>query len=468
MRIKKSHSAGGNISLYSSIIRKAILPLILKRENRGSSLSHWHFFEGSQYWPKQKLLDFQWLKLKELLKHSYLTSPYYKKVFKERNLTPDSFNNFDDIVKLPILTRTDLFDYPTEILSTKFTESEIHHVVTGGTTGQQATLYRDQESFNIKQGMAWRHEGWMGKKPCDRMAYVWPAHADYQAESTWKTKLKNRYLIGDSMYYAGSFKEEAFAGHHQDIMKFRPKFIKAFPMPLEAFTQYLLDKKLKTPRLVGIMSTGEVLHDRQRLLFENTYDCPAFDMYGSREVGNSSSECAIHEGLHIAMETSFVEFVNDGKSVQPGDEGEILITDLTNYAFPMIRYQINDRGMELVKSCSCGRHLTLMSPGIGRVQDNFYTPDGRKHSGIMLLFHTSSDHDIKIGQIQIVQKTLTDFHVRITNKPEPNQDVFDFIQKQLKNVVGENINITTEVVEELPREKSGKTRSVICEIDNLK
>jgi phenylacetate-CoA ligase len=452
------------MSTYSAFLRKTVLPLLLKREERGSALTHWRSLEKSQFLSKQKLLDYQWLQLKELINHCYETTDHYKRIFDERGLSPNSFKSFEDLSLLPILTRGDLFDHRNELISKKFNIQNMPEVLTGGTTGQQAVLYRNQESFNIKLGLTWRHEGWIGRKPCDKMAYIWPAHADFHGEETWKSHLKDRFLLRDAVYYAGYLSEEIYANFYDDIMKFKPEYMKVFPSALENFTQFMLANNLKPPHLKGIMSTGEVLYDNHRKLFEESYSCPVFNMYGSRETGNTSCECPAHEGLHIAMETSYVEFISDGKNVAAEEEGEILITDLTNYAFPLLRYQINDFGIPLKQVCSCGRELPLMSPGVGRLLDSFYTADGRKQSGLMLGVHISTDYKIRIGQMQIIQKTLTDFHVKITNRPEPTRETFEFIKDRMKKMIGENININIEVVNEIPKEKSGKTRFVICEV----
>lgn len=452
------------MGLYSSVIRNTIFPAILAREDRYSALGHWHFFEKSQYWTRQKLLDYQWQKLSQLLRYAYVNSPYYTALFKERGLTPDSFKSFEDLSRLPILTRDILFDRKDEILSRQFQVTGVQEVVTGGTTGQQAIIHRDYESFNIKMGMGWRHEGWMGRKPCDKLAFFWPAHGDFFDPGSWKTRFKVRHILREAYYYAGSARPEIMRSFYDDLIKFRPEYLKVFPNPLAAFIQFMEDNKLEVPHLKGILSTGEVLSAGQRKIFENLFGCAVFDMYGSREVGNTASECSAHEGLHVAMETSLVEFVADGRAVSFGEEGEILITDLTNYAFPMIRYQINDYGIPLRETCSCGRELMLMSPAVGRLQDFYFGPDGTRHPGLALAVHVVSDHHIKIGQIQFIQKTLTDFHVKVLRKPEPNRETIEYIREQMKKVIGDGINITIEIVDDIPKEKSGKVRFVKCEL----
>jgi phenylacetate-CoA ligase len=453
------------MSLFSTAARHTALPLLLRREKQDSALHHWRFLEKSQFWSRDRLREYQWERLKILLQHAYESSPYYATVFKERGLTPQSLKNFDDLTKLPVLTRNDLFDKGREILSTKYEVSTLQRVMTGGTTGQQAPLYRNQESFNIKLGLSWRHENYMGRKPCDRMALIWPAHIDVDNETAFRSMIKGRYILGEYLFHAGTSDPKVMEDFYREIMKYKPAFFKVFPAAFWGLTKYISDMGYRAPRVKGILSTGEPLYDRQRELFETYYGCPVYDMYGSREVGNTASECPAHEGLHVAMETSYVEFIESGKAVEFGKEGEILITDLTNFAFPMIRYQINDYGTPIEKECSCRRGLQLMSPGIGRLVDDFWGPDGIRHTGNVLGIHLTAEPAPEIGQMQVIQKTLTDFVVKITRKPEPSQEVLEFIPMRMKSIIGQGINIRIEIVDEIPKEKSGKTRFLKCEIN---
>ena len=450
--------------MYSTILREVFLPYVLRRDRRSSALAHWRFLERSQFWSRQQLLDYQWQQLKRLLSHAYETSPYYTRVFNERSLTPDSFRSFEDLAKLPVLTRDHLFTCMDELLSTRYERGSLQKFNTGGTTGQRATLYRDQESFNIKLAVAWRYEGWIGCKPCDKMALVWPAHVDFTEKGSWKTAIRNRYIMRQQMYYAGRMAEDSFREMYRRMRRFKPRGLKCFPDALYGPSLLIRQHKLEPPPLRGIMSTGSPLYDYQKELFEELYNCPVYDMYGSREVGNTACECQAREGLHIAMETTLVEFISNGRPVECGQPGEITITDLTNYAVPVIRYSIDDRGVPLGGECSCGRGLSLMSPGVGRLSDDFWGPDGEWHSGSMLMNHLTA-HGPAAGQMQIVQNTRTNFLVRITNDPKPTRENFDYVTNAMREIIGHTIDVTFKTVEKIPREKSGKYRFMICEID---
>eukprot|EP01089_Gocevia_fonbrunei_P008305 TRINITY_DN19971_c0_g1_i1.p1 TRINITY_DN19971_c0_g1~~TRINITY_DN19971_c0_g1_i1.p1 ORF type:complete len:168 (-),score=24.78 TRINITY_DN19971_c0_g1_i1:103-606(-) len=91
----------------------------------------------------------------------------------------------------------------------------------------------------------------------------------------------------------------------------------------------------------------------------------------------------------MMQDTVHIEFVDDNNQpVQPNTIGKILLTDLTNYAFPLIRYEIGDEGKYKDHMCSCGRALPLMDNVRGRQSINIQTPSGLHIRGehIMAMF----------------------------------------------------------------------------------
>ena len=452
--------------MYSWLLRNALLPYALRRDNRESALRYWKEYEASQFWPAAKLRDYQWQRLKSLLRYSYENCPYYKDIFRERDLTPESFNDFNDIQKLPLLTKDIIFEQGDRLLSSDMDAKDMMKFPTGGTTGQQAFMHRDQDSFNRKLAIEWRHEAWMGKRPCNKMAYFWPAHIDIHHEDSLKSKLKNRLILRQMIFNAGSINRDIALRFYNKLKRFKPGFLKVFPASFYIFAEFLEVSKLKPLAFKGIMSCGEPLYDFQRQKFESLFACPVFDMYGAREAGNTSSECSAHKGMHIASEIAYVEFLSNGKQVDYGQEGEIVITDLTNYCMPLIRYRIDDFGIPLKDPCSCGRSLPLMGAVVGRLSDDFWGPGGTKHNGTMLAYHlTVVEEGIAIGQVQFIQKSLSTFLVRVTRKPEPTSATFEYLARRMKDILGDSIDISFEVVDQIPREKSGKIRYVKCEMD---
>jgi len=209
------------VSLYSKLLQKTVLPFLISRENQSTVLKHYSFFQKSQYWNRQQLLDYQWECLKKLLKESYENTEYYKTVMNERGLTPDFFKSFDDLKQLPVLTRDITYERQEQFFSNKYKRESLQKFTTGGTTGQQAILFRDQESFNIKLALSWRHDSWMGRFPCDKIAYIWPANMDFNTSESFKTRFKNRYLLRNILYNAGGFDKTSLEYIYNNFISFR-------------------------------------------------------------------------------------------------------------------------------------------------------------------------------------------------------------------------------------------------------
>src|SRR6185312_8897718 len=95
-----------------------------------------------------------------------------------------------------------------------------------------------------------------------------------------------------------------------------------------------------------LVSTAETLQCGQRELLESQLAHEVFDSYGSREFMNIATECSHHAGYHMASDNLRVEVVDrNGKPVDAGVEGRIVVTDLHNAASPFIRYEVGDNGV---------------------------------------------------------------------------------------------------------------------------
>ena len=79
-----------------------------------------------------------------------------------------------------------------------------------------------------------------------------------------------------------------------------------------------------------------------------------------------------------ATRPTVIEVVVDGEGASRGERGEILITQLTNMAMPLIRYRLGDVAMVSEDECSCGRHGDVLDIIQGRKDDMIRTRDGRE------------------------------------------------------------------------------------------
>ena len=160
--------------------------------------------------------------------------------------------------------------------------------------------------------------------------------------------------------------------------------------------------------------------------------------------------------MHINIEHLFVEFIKpDGNYSKPGEEGEIVVTDLFNRAMPLIRYRVEDVGVPSGKHCSCGRGLPLMERVVGRVADFLVRKDGGLVAGVSLIERTLTAIS-GIRQMQIVQETIDDIVVKIVKQPPFSEKSEKKLVYEMKKALGNSVNLRLVFVEKISQEHSGK------------
>jgi phenylacetate-CoA ligase len=102
--------------------------------------------------------------------------------------------------------------------------------------------------------------------------------------------------------------------------------------------------------------TGEGCSPAFRERVEAIWGHPAYFYYGSLELGPIGIECEQRNGYHIAGGHVYVEVVSPatGLASAPGEIGEIVVTELTRMASPLIRYKTGDLGYIEEAPCPCG------------------------------------------------------------------------------------------------------------------
>jgi phenylacetate-CoA ligase len=143
--------------------------------------------------------------------------------------------------------------------------------------------------------------------------------------------------------------------------------------------------------------------------------------------------------------------------------GSVVVTDLCNFAMPLVRYQIGDVAVRADGACPCGRGLPLLESITGREADFVVTGDGRLVSGISLTENFALLVP-GVAQIQIVQEEVRRFVFRIVRDaawgPAAERRLAELVAERF----GADTRHTCEFVEMIPQEPSGKYRFCISHV----
>lgn len=110
------------------------------------------------------------------------------------------------------------------------------------------------------------------------------------------------------------------------------------------------------------------MYPEQRCFIEETFKGQVFDRYATCELGEIAYQCQAQMGMHLSVENVYLEIVNaEGQPAQPGELGQVVVTSLTNYGMPFIRYNMADiAAWYSNEPCPCGRGHPMMSALKGR------------------------------------------------------------------------------------------------------
>ena len=143
--------------------------------------------------------------------------------------------------------------------------------------------------------------------------------------------------------------------------------------------------------------------------------------------------------------------------------GPLLVTDLSNFAMPLIRYQIGDVATLSDQPCECGRGLPVLEKVEGRDADYVVTPAGSLISGISL----TENFAVLIkgaAQVQIIQETVTHLRVRMVRDPEFDAESEQQIRELVLRTFGPTMTYDLEFVDLIPQEPSGKYRFCVSKV----
>jgi len=415
----------------------------------------------TQWWAYSDLVEYQNKQLIELIKYAYNNVPYYKRIMEERKLKPEDIKSREDLHKLPILTKDLVRRYDKELISKSITRSEMHHVCTSGTTGKSLDLFYDKNTFQKHIAFWWRHRLRFGLTINDEHI-MFAGRQVVPLEQTKPPVWRRNYPMHSyyiSVHHMMSYNMESI---YNFLNSRNVKYYSGYPSGIYLLAKYLIDNKLKLYNPPPIIITGsESLLNHQRLAFKNAFNSKTIDYYGVTEACVGISTCEYdnyHEDTEIGI-TEYLPIENDLNS----QKREIICTGFLNRAMPLIRYKVGDIATisdEKGKKCRCGRESPIIKAIDGRIEGYIITSDGRRLGRLDFLF--KKNHNIH--EAQLVQNDINNLTINVVREKNYKIENENELLKNIKNYVGNQINIRFNYLEEIPREKNGKFRQIISKI----
>jgi phenylacetate-CoA ligase len=397
--------------------------------------------DRSQWWPPAVMRQAQDYQLARLLEHAARTVAHY------RAIDPRDFTS------VPILRAIDA--QKVDLRSTQYPKSHGRRGEAKTRSDGRPYVEGNDVIASLWHAVMLREHGWHQRDPRQRTCSIrHTVNAGVVAKAPDGVRsidpLLGAPVSALSMQHSTIDEQVAW------LLREKPRYIITLPTVLHAILGRLRPGQLED--IAQVRTISEVLEPSTRSLCREVLGAPIVDTYSAQEVGYIALQCPQHEHYHVVSERLLVEILgDDGKPCRAGEQGRVVITDLHNFATPLLRYDIGDYA-EIGEACSCGRGLPVLKRVLGRARNLLVYPDGRM---IWPVYGLACRKVARFATTQLVQTAIDKLQLRVV--PDGPVDI-PALAGAVKRVLGDVFDVEVVAVAKIERSRSGKLEDFISKV----
>ena len=372
--------------------------------------------------PRKMIEKKQNERLRKLVNYARKNSDFYAEKYRgignDYNLSdlpvttkPEMMNSFDSVLTDSSINMKRIDDFTSDLDNIgRMIDDKYLIFKTSGSTGNPAVVLYDKKNIEVSSAVAAfrtfaRNEDYKSfMKHGKKTAGVFADYGFYLACGM------SRYL---QLKMPGKKTKITVDvnGPEKDIIdrlnEFKPAMLSGYPSNLALLADF---EELNIEPDV-VITGGELLTADIRNKLIKKFGCYVQTHYSCTEGGEIACECKDGH-LHINEDWIILEPVDkDNHPVKYGElSDKVLITNLSNYIQPFIRYEITDRVIVHNEKCSCGKN-TLWLEIEGRTDDIFEFENGIKIAPMSLYKILEEIKSIK--RFQMIQRSLKELELRL-------------------------------------------------------
>jgi len=391
------------------------------------------------------LSDYQKSALRKLLNHSKDTTKFYG------NIHGIDLNNY------PIVNKNIIRPKQDDFISSKYRKSDLIKMYTSGSTGIPFICYQNSEKKKRVNAEVIYYSGKVGYSLGRKLIYLRAVTRD-----KYKSKLL-QWIQNETFIDVTNLNDK----HIENILNQIDKvsragsMIKCYSSTLDALHDYCGRKGIYAVGkggVYGVVSGAEMLFDDIRNDITKIFQCHCYSRYSNQENGvigqdDTENNVFILNEAHYIVEIFKMDADELGKE---GELGRIVVTDLYNFAMPMIRYDTGDIGSVAFVKRNGVNKRAITNFG-GRRVDMIYDCKGNLLSPHIITNNFWQFPEIE--QYQFIQESKMEYTVKINTERE--FFIREEIKALLKKLLGDNASINIETVEEIPVLASGKRKYIV-------
>lgn len=382
-------------------------------------------------------------KLRALISHAAETTKFYRGLGEA------------PLSSLPVVTKDTWRGAYEDFLSSEYLEAKGNRsMTTSGSTGTPFTMVQDAHKVlsntadSIFMGVLANYR--IGQK----MAFlrVWVNNV---RKSPLRLFMENSLMLDSS-----SLSDESLEKIAGTLIKEKVHCLIGYSSALGELGSYL-DRSgadLSKFSLGSVIPISETMPVPERKRLSEQFSCPVRSWYSNEENGIMGVQAwDKSEAYYINSESYYYEILkaDSDEPAADGELGRIVITDLTNYAFPIIRYDNGDMASAR-HEVRDGRSRLILTQLYGRRSDLLYDTQGRAVTPYLI---TNNLWDVKgVKQFRFLQTDLKEYELRL-NGDRSLMDTEEMLRR-IRPVLGNDADIRISYVDEIPVLASGKRKYI--------
>lgn len=381
-------------------------------------------------------------------------SPHYREAFRRAGLSAAGITELG-LERLPVLEKTSLHASRSAQMLTQPVDN-LFPVTTSGSTGQPVRALRSQRDQAEVSALWARIFHAYGHRLLDTQLNINTAGT---VASKGPVATLRRLGILPELHQVSSF---APVNEQLEVLRrTRPDMFSAYSVSLELIAERILEQGITDIRPKVVYSCAMPLSDRGRGLAERAFGTVPLDVYVTVEIGPVAWECPTNHGvLHLNDDVQIVEILDDqDRRVPDGEVGQVVFTQLSCLAQPLIRYRLGDLAARIPSRCTCGRGLGLLSRVQGRTRHFIRMPDGRVLYGMG--FGAILKAFPEVARWQARQVAPTKLRVLVIPTRDWTPASAEAIVRKLVEKLGDTMHYEVNAVDDIPLAPSGKFQTIV-------
>ncbi len=382
-------------------------------------------------------------RLRELITYAVRTTKFY-----------GNFAENASITDLPVVNKDTFRENYEDFRSVKYRDAKNNRIMTtSGSTGTPLSMVQDHHKIlcNTADSIFLSALGnyYIGEK----MAFI----------RVWVNNVKKSrmqlFMENSIMMDSSSLSDDSIIEMLRCIRNEKVKCIIGYASALEEISKYIARKNLYMGeyQVRSIIPISESMPSPIRRQLMEQFRCPVQAWYSNEENGVMGIQTREDESYYINSESYFYEILkmDSDEPASEGELGRVVITDLTNRAFPILRYDNGDTAVAK-REVKDGRFRLFLTELYGRRSDLLYDTSGRAVTPYVITNNLWNVEGVK--QYRFVQTGKKEYELRLNGDPA-KMDTEEMLRR-IRPAFGDDADIRVTYVDEIPVLASGKRKYI--------